>query len=162
MNSVRFGAFEFDVATAELRKSGLPVSLERQPALTLALLVSRAGRLVPREDLRRAVWPSDVHVDFDRGLNYCIRQLRAALNDDARAPTFIETVPRQGYRFVAPVEAVREGATRRPWSLAVRIAAALLVVAGLGWDRVSPDPERSARHHAAALTALRTIHSLIF
>lgn len=138
------------------------MSLERQPALTLALLVSRAGRLVPREDLRRAVWPSGVHVDFDRGLNYCIRQLRAALNDDARAPKFIETVPRQGYRFVAPVEAVRDSPTRRPWSLAVRIAAALLVVASLAWDRVFPDPERGARHHAAAVATLRTIHSLIF
>ena len=165
MSLVRFGPFEFDLTTTELRKSGSPVSLERQPALTLALLLSRAGRLVPREDLRRAVWPADVHVDFDRGLNYCIRQLRATLGDDAKTPRFIETVPRQGYRFVAtvtsPVEAAVPKPDRRPRRRALAAAAALLV-AGLAWDRITPNPTRSARHHAAVVTTLQALHDLVF
>src|SRR4051812_26393329 len=101
---VYFGPFEFDPGTHELRRDDTPVPLERQPAMALDLLVSRRGRLVPREEIRRAIWPQDVHVDFDRGMNYCIRQLRAALEDDARHPRYIETVPRQGYRFVGTVQ----------------------------------------------------------
>ena len=79
--------------------------LEPQPARVLALLVARAGELVTREEIQREVWP-DTHVDFDQGLNYCIRQIRTALGETAEAPRFIETLPRRGYRFVAAVEAL--------------------------------------------------------
>ena len=167
MSTVRFGAFELDLATSELRRAGRVVPLERQPAVTLALLASRPGRLVPREDLRRALWPSDVHVDFDRGLNYCIRQVRAALGDEAKTPRFIETVPRQGYRFVAAVHAPAGSRPARPavrFRLRTFAAAALvaLVLGGLAWDRMERDPSRSARHHAAAVSALQAVHDLVF
>lgn len=96
-----FADLSVNLDTGELRRHGTPVPLERQPALVLVRLVEEAGQLVTRDSLRRAVWPADTHVDYDRGLNYCLRQLRIALGDDARAPRFIETIPRQGYRFIA-------------------------------------------------------------
>ena len=102
----RFDDYEIDLGTGELRRHGQPVALQRHPARVLARLVGRAGTLVPREELHAAVWNDDVHVDFDRGLNYCVRQLRQTLGDDAKTPRFIETVARQGYRFVAVVEPV--------------------------------------------------------
>lgn len=105
---VRFGTFEFDPATGELRRTGGParagvVRLEPQPAKALALLVARAGEVVTREDLKTVVWGGDTHVDFDRGLAYCISQVRTALGDSAENPRFIETLPRRGFRFIAPV-----------------------------------------------------------
>jgi DNA-binding winged helix-turn-helix (wHTH) protein/TolB-like protein len=101
----RFGVFEFDDAALELRKAGRPVPLEPQPARALALLLSRPGELVDREALRRHLWGDDVHVDFDRGLAYCVGELRRALGDQAESPSFIQTLPRRGYRFLAPVAA---------------------------------------------------------
>src|SRR3954464_4065026 len=97
---VYFGPFEFASGTHELRRDDTPVPLERQPAVALDLLVSRPGRLRPRDEIPRALLPDHVDGAFDRGMNYCIRQLRAALDDDARQARYIETVPRQGYRFV--------------------------------------------------------------
>jgi DNA-binding winged helix-turn-helix (wHTH) protein len=104
MTPLRFFDFELDPATGDLWRRGHTVPLERQPAIALACLASHAGRLVTRDQLRRAIWPDEIHVDFDRGMNYCIRQLRAALGDEARQPVFIETIPRQGYRFIAPIQ----------------------------------------------------------
>jgi DNA-binding winged helix-turn-helix (wHTH) protein/TolB-like protein len=101
----KFGLFEFDSATGELRKNGRAVALEPQPAKALALLLSRDGEIVSREELRDAVWGSETHVDFDRGIAYCISQARTALSDNADNPRFIQTVPRQGFRFIAPVTA---------------------------------------------------------
>jgi DNA-binding winged helix-turn-helix (wHTH) protein len=98
-----FDSFELNLATGELRRDGAPVRLEHQPARALMVLVARAGELVTRDELRREIWDDDTFVDFDRGLNYCIRHLRAALGEDARQPRFIQTVPRQGYRFIAEV-----------------------------------------------------------
>jgi DNA-binding winged helix-turn-helix (wHTH) protein/TolB-like protein len=98
-----FGVFEFDGDSGELRKNGRAVALEPQPAKALAVLLARAGEVVSREQLRGAVWGSDTHVDFDRGIAYCLSQIRAALNDSADNPRFIQTVPRQGFRFIAPV-----------------------------------------------------------
>lgn len=103
---VRFGAFDLDLASGELRKGDAPVRLQPQPLRVLTLLASRAGQLVSREEIQKQVWTDDTFVDFDQGLNYCIRQIRAALCDDAETPRFIETVPRRGYRFVANLQAV--------------------------------------------------------
>jgi DNA-binding winged helix-turn-helix (wHTH) protein/TolB-like protein len=100
----RFGLFEFDDQGRVLRKQGRLVRLEPQPARALALLLARPGALVTREELRRALWEPGVHVDFERGLAYAIAQVRAALGDTADNPRFVETVPRQGYRFIAPVQ----------------------------------------------------------
>lgn len=98
-----FGDFELDLRAAQLSRGAVPVKLPPQQFTLLAVLVRRAGALVTRDDLREALWGNDAYVDFDAGLNFSIRQLRLALGDDAGKPTFIQTVPRRGYRFVAPV-----------------------------------------------------------
>ena len=99
----RFGIFEFDDQSGELRRNGRAVALEPQPARALARLLSRPGDLVSREELRDAVWGTDTHVDFDRGLAYCLSQIRAALGDSAENPRFGQTLPKRGYKFLAPV-----------------------------------------------------------
>ena len=98
----RFGLFEFESGSGELRRSGRLVSLEPQPVKALTLLLSRAGDVVSREELRDAIW-GKTYVDFDRGLAYCISQVRSALGDSGDNPRFIQTVPRQGFRFIAPI-----------------------------------------------------------
>lgn len=102
MNMV-FGPFDFTPDTGELRRDGRPVKLQTQPAKVLAVLLAHAGEIVTRESLQHEVWGRDTHVDFDRGLNYCIAQVRWALGDSAESPRYIETIPKQGYRFVAPL-----------------------------------------------------------
>jgi DNA-binding winged helix-turn-helix (wHTH) protein/TolB-like protein len=98
-----FGLFEFDSVDGTLSREGVPVRLQPQPARVLALLVERAGTVVTREELRRQVWSDGTFVDFERGLNFCIAQIRSALGDSAESPRFVETLPRRGYRFIAPV-----------------------------------------------------------
>jgi DNA-binding winged helix-turn-helix (wHTH) protein/TolB-like protein len=99
-----FGIFEFDTETGELRRSGRSVALEPQPARALALLVSRAGDVVLREQLAAHVWGSGTHVDFNRGLAYCVSEIRRALGDSADNPRFVQTLPKRGFRFIAPVQ----------------------------------------------------------
>lgn len=167
---IYFGPYAFDPSNHELQRDDTPVPLERQPAIALKVLVSRAGHLVPRDDLRRAIWPNDVHVDFDRGMNYCIRELRAALHDSARSPRFIETIPRQGYRFVATVqqEAAIAAATpiarhhRTLRALFAAAALAMAVTAGSVWDSRFASPDTKAAHHASAVRALRAVHAALF
>jgi TolB-like protein/DNA-binding winged helix-turn-helix (wHTH) protein/tetratricopeptide (TPR) repeat protein len=107
---VHFGIFQLDLKARELHKAGVKVKLQEQPFRVLALLVDRAGQVVTREELQQKVWPTDVYVGFDQGLNNAIKKVRDALGDSADSPRFIETVDRHGYRFVAPVSA----APRRP------------------------------------------------
>jgi DNA-binding winged helix-turn-helix (wHTH) protein/TolB-like protein len=102
----RFGTFEFDGQTLELCKSGRSLSVRPQPLKLLALLLARPGELASRDDLQRALWDGDTFVDFEQGVNHAIRELRAALGDDAESPRFIQTLPRRGYRFIAPVERI--------------------------------------------------------
>ncbi len=101
---VRFGSFEADLHTRELRKHGLKLKVQEQPFQVLAMLLARPGELVTREEIRSRLWPQDTFIDFDHGLNAAVRRLRDALNDDAETPRFVETLPRRGYRFIAPVE----------------------------------------------------------
>jgi DNA-binding winged helix-turn-helix (wHTH) protein len=108
---IRFGAFELDLDTGDLRKGGRAARLQRQPAKVLATLASQPGKLVTREEIRRQIWNGTTFVDFDQSLNFCIRQIRLALDDDRGAPQFVETVPRRGYRFIAPVVPVSVPAT---------------------------------------------------
>lgn len=103
-SSIRFGEFELELKSCELRKDGTAVKLQPQPLKVLALLVANAGRLVTREEIQRAVWNGETFVDFEHGLNFCIKQIRAALGDNAQAPIYIETLPRRGYRFIAHIE----------------------------------------------------------
>ena len=106
---VRFGPFELDILSHELRCKGKLIRLQRQPSRLLAALVSRPGKLITREELRQQIWDSATFVDFEQGLNACILRIRAALKDDPEHPKFIETLPRQGYRFVGCIERPRTG-----------------------------------------------------
>jgi len=101
---VRFGEFEIDSDACELRKSGSAVKLQPQPLKVLLLLAQRAGDVLTRTQIESAIWGDQVHVDFTGGLNFCIKQIRAALQDDAESPHYVETLPRQGYRFIAKVD----------------------------------------------------------
>src|ERR1700739_1850403 len=105
----RFGNFELDTNSGELRRNGVKLRLQEQPYLVLRTLLESAGSVVAREDLRAALWPVDTFVDFDTSLNTAIKRLREALGDSADVPVFIETVPRRGYRFLAPVQVTRNG-----------------------------------------------------
>lgn len=102
----RFGLFEFDAATLELRREGALVRLQLQPSQVLACLVERADQVVSRDDLHKVVWGNETFVDFERGLNFCISQIRSALKDDSADPTYIRTVPKRGYQFIAPVQII--------------------------------------------------------
>ena len=99
----RFGQFELDPAEGKLSRSGSRVKLQDLPFRLLVLLVERPGEIVTREEVRQRLWPQDTFVEFDNSLGVAVRKLREALRDDADAPRFVETVPRRGYRFVAPV-----------------------------------------------------------
>lgn len=103
MPFARFGLFEFNSETGELLREGRPVRLQAQPAKLLALLIAGRGELVTRESLHAALWPDGTTVDFDRGLNFAVAQVRTALNDSADSPAFIRTVPKRGYQFIAPL-----------------------------------------------------------
>ena len=102
----RFGVFEFDFHARELRKKGMKIRLTGQPIQVLAMLLERPGQLVAREELQKRVWGSDTFVDFEYGLNAAVKRVREALGDDAENPRFVETLPRRGYRFIAPVEVI--------------------------------------------------------
>ena len=110
MAFIRFGEFELDEQTLELRKNGSPARIQQQPARVLAFLLNHRGSLVTREQIRLAIWGDDTFVDFEQGLNFSIRQIRLALGDQAEHPAYIETLPRLGYRFVAKIEKDGEGA----------------------------------------------------
>jgi DNA-binding winged helix-turn-helix (wHTH) protein len=108
---LRFGVFEVEVRAGEVRKQGVRIKLQEQPFHVLTQLLKRPGEVVTREELRAQLWQSDTFVDFDNGLNTSINKLREALGDSADNPRFIETLPRRGYRFIAPVTGV-DGTTR--------------------------------------------------
>jgi TolB-like protein/DNA-binding winged helix-turn-helix (wHTH) protein len=108
--TVRFGVFQFDPARLRLLKNGSVIALGQQPIQVLSALLERRGEIVSREDLRQRLWGEDVFVDFDHGLNKSVQKLRDALNDSAGTPLYIETIPRLGYRFIAPVESPRQAA----------------------------------------------------
>src|SRR5262245_61402676 len=114
--ALRFGAFELDLRSGEMRRAGVLVRLQPQPFKVLALLAGRAGELVTREEIQKEVWPVGTFVDFEQSLNFCIRQIRSALGDSALSPRFVETLPRRGYRFnFGPVETVRAPGAILEW-----------------------------------------------
>jgi len=102
----RFGLFTLHAATRELRREDVLIRVQSQPAQVLVYLVEHAGQVVSREELRSAVWGNETFVDFERGLNFCISQIRSVLRDDPAQPTFIRTIPKRGYQFIAPVERI--------------------------------------------------------
>jgi len=110
--TLRFDAFELDMTSGELRRNGDRIKLPPQPFRVLALLVSRSGEVLTRAEIRERVWRDDTFVDFEQGLNFCIRQIREAVGDTAGTPRFIETLPRRGYRFLMPVETAAPAAPK--------------------------------------------------
>ena len=109
-----FGEFELDVSAGELRRKNRRVKLQPQPFKLLLLLVRKGGALVSREEIRGELWPDGTFVDFDQAVNFSIRQIRDALGDDAERPLYIETVPRRGHRFIAPVTNPGQAPPRLP------------------------------------------------
>jgi DNA-binding winged helix-turn-helix (wHTH) protein len=103
-NPLRFGAFELDLRAGELRKNGVKIKLQEQPLQVLGMLLECPGEVVTREDLQHKLWSTDTFVDFEHSLNAAVKRLREALGDSADNPRFIETLPRHGYRFIAPVQ----------------------------------------------------------
>ena len=100
----RFGVFEADAATGELRRQGLRVKLNAQPFQVLLMLLERPGAVLTREEISRALWPDGTFVDYEHGVNSAVNRIREALGDKAGHPRYVETLARRGYRFVAPVE----------------------------------------------------------
>jgi DNA-binding winged helix-turn-helix (wHTH) protein len=103
---LRFGEFELDLEADRLLKNGRSVRLQPQPFRLLCLLVGQPGRVVTRDEIRLTLWSSDTFVDFEQGVNFAIKQVREALGEDADHPIYIQTLPKRGYKFVAPVEVV--------------------------------------------------------
>jgi TolB-like protein/DNA-binding winged helix-turn-helix (wHTH) protein len=143
---VRFGIFEVDLRTRELRKRGVKIKLQEQPFLVLETLLDRPGELVTREELRRKIWPADTTVDFELGVNTAVNRLRLALGDSAENSRYVETLPRRGYRFIAPIvmeaeaargklppplAASRRGPRQSKWWSAPLAGAALITLAAV-------------------------------
>lgn len=144
---VRFGEFELDLARTELRNAGAVVNLAPQPLRVLALLVSNAGELMLRETIRQKLWGEDVSVDFEHGLNTCIRQIRTALGEEARSWRFIETVHRRGYRFHIP-GSPRKMPRFRHWKRAAGLAVSTAALGIAGYRMVYvPHTARVAQAH---------------
>jgi DNA-binding winged helix-turn-helix (wHTH) protein len=153
---LHFAEFSLDPASGELTRNGRPVPLEYQPSIVLARLLSRSGEVVTRAELASALWGDDTHVNYDDGLNYCIRKIRAALGDDPRTPRFVETIPRRGYRFVAPVTHAAAPSWRSSPRLLSAVAAAALVVITVAME------SRPNNHHEVAVSLVRALHDLLF
>jgi TolB-like protein/DNA-binding winged helix-turn-helix (wHTH) protein/Tfp pilus assembly protein PilF len=146
--NVRFGVFEADMEAGELRKHGLRLKLSEQPFQILAMLVARPGEVVSREVLRERLWPSDTFVDFDHGLNNAVMRLREVLGDSSDHPRFIETLPRRGYRFIAPVELKSSGAEHpAPEAVASEKAAGIPGVSGKNGSANSEELLNAAQGH---------------
>ena len=128
---VRFGDFELDQDAGELRRQGTKVRLQEQPLQILQILLEHPGRVIPREELQKRIWPSDTFVDFDHGINNAVKRLREALGDTAETPRYVETLPRRGYRFIEKVDAPRHSEGGRINSIAV-----------LPLENLSRDPEQ--------------------
>lgn len=145
--SVLFADFELDLRTGELRRGGTSLKLQPQPARVLAILVSRAGEVVTRQELAQQVWGSETFVDYEQGLNFAIRQIRTALEDDANSPKFLETLPKRGYRFIRPISELRPGE-----EMSLPVPAASLEAAGA----TATFPKVTPRHaiYGIAITAI--------
>ena len=141
-DTIRFGPFELRTRSGELFRDGAPLKLPPQPYKTLLVLVRNAGRLVTRKELQDEIWGTETFVDFDKGLNLCIAQIREALGDDPQLPQYVETLPRRGYRFIGKIEAEAKTApvaaipsARRSYLIAVIAVLGILVIAGIFYFR---------------------------
>ena len=154
---IRFGPYELDPEAHVLRKGGTPIRLQEQPWLVLCALVEKPGSVVTRDELQKRLWPEGTFVDFEQSLNKAVNKLREALSDSADKPRYIETLARQGYRFIAPVE-VKQPATepapavalrptkRRPrrwWLYGLAAFLAIILITGL-WPPPQPKTQVTA------------------
>ncbi len=155
---IRFGEFAFDADTGELTGPAGTTRLQPQPAQVLTLLLARPGELFTRDELKQAVWPTTV-VEADQGLNYCVRQIRAALGDEAGSGRFIETLPRRGYRLMVPVEGasvapIAIGAQPRPRPRHLLSLSVAIVVAGLAIWLATGRRDSATSVHATRIAIL--------
>jgi DNA-binding winged helix-turn-helix (wHTH) protein len=161
MATTHFDSFEFDPSSGELRRGGAPLRLQQQPARVLAYLIQHADRDVTRDELIAHLWGDDRHVQFDQGLNYCVRQIRLALADQVKAPRYLATIGRTGYRWIGATgshSSRLSAIVNRPvpaW-IAASGAAACLVAAAF----VAPIPAMQPRTAEAAFDLRQTIHAL--
>ena len=170
---VRFDDFELDLRTGELRRDGVSLNLPAQPAKILVLLVGRAGEVVTRSELAEQVWGGDTFVNFDQGLNFAVRQIRAALGDDSDTPRFIETLPKRGYRFIASVSKSETSAVLAPvaaqasrqhhkaaWRIPVALIALVAIVLSLllVWSQLRA--QRLSGTHRIESLAVLPLHNL--
>lgn len=157
-----FGEFELDVAAGELRRNSRRLKLQPQPYKLLVLLVKRAGALVTRDEIRGELWPEGTFVDFDQSVNFTVKQIRDALRDIADRPVYIETVPRRGYRFIAPVEA-GAAAPRRGILKGATTSVYLqkMLWANIAELRLAEERRRKIRRWAAVAVAVLAIACLI-
>ncbi|HEY1159025.1 MAG TPA: winged helix-turn-helix domain-containing protein [Terracidiphilus sp.] len=145
----RFGAFEADAATGELRRQGVLVKLNAQPFQVLFMLLERSGELLTREEICRELWPGGTFVDYEHGVNSAVNRIREALGDTASNPRFVVTLARRGYRFVAPVE--RIGPSENPSLPVVEYPSPVATEQGSGEQRRVPaEPESKLRNRILA------------
>jgi TolB-like protein/DNA-binding winged helix-turn-helix (wHTH) protein/Tfp pilus assembly protein PilF len=172
---VRFGEYALDLRTGELRRNGATLKLQPQPARVLTILAGRAGEVVTRQELAEQVWGSETYVDFEHGLNFAIRQIRTVLGDDPEHPHFIETMPKRGYRFIAPVsdhptpeqaparaDPAEAASSANPAKRSTLVylamgAVAAAVVFGLAWAYLRSRPSGRARIESVAVLPLRNL-----
>jgi DNA-binding winged helix-turn-helix (wHTH) protein len=162
---VRIGRAVFDSRTGEVwQPGGHLIRLEPQPAIVLTLLAAHRGELVTHDVLRKSLWGDSVHVNFQQNLHYAVRQIRRALGESDRSAPVIETIPRRGYRLLAPVELAAiparlehtpDGPRQRGWPLWAAVAAAALVA-------VSILEQRPNDHHRIAVAILQTVHDVVY
>jgi DNA-binding winged helix-turn-helix (wHTH) protein len=152
----RFGEFELNVDSGELRRNNQRLKLQPQPFKLLVLLVRRAGNLVSREDIKRELWPDGTFVDFDQSVNFSIKQVRDVLGDSAERPLYLETVPKRGHRFIAPTASGRDthrAAEILPGATGIRLEKAL-------WTNIAElriAESRRRRHTMIALASLAVV-----
>jgi len=166
---VRFGVFEADFRSGELRKSGVKVKLHAQPLAVLKILLERAGEIVTREELQQKLWGNNTFVDFEHGLNKTINKLRDALSDKADTPRYIETLPRRGYRFIAPVTTPtpeaepspgREPKWKSPLVRWAGLAVVVLLASGIYWFGFRNRAQRAAAVPTKAMLAVLPFENL--
>ena len=147
--TLRFGVFELNLSAGELRKSGVRIKLQEQPRRILEMLLDHRGQIVSRDEIRDRLWPAGISVDFDRSLNTAVNKVREALGDSAQTPRFIETIPRRGYRFIAPVEPLEnpeqmpQAAQKRRHRLTLWLTGCLLLLGATvvwQWERSRTEP----------------------
>lgn len=150
----RFGPFELDIEAGEVRRDGRRIRLQPQPFRLLVLLTARPGNLISREEIRTELWPEGTFVDFDQSVNFAIKQIRDAIGDSASKPTYLETVPRLGYRFVAPVEGPATAAVPSPPTTGTTIRLQKAIWANIAELRVAEQRRRKLTYVAIAGAAI--------